>query len=318
MRKILLSIALLCGLAATTSGANPQGGLTDGQVIKLYQEKAPGTEKWKHQEVTLSSTSNPITFNVVEPTMKVYLPEKPNGTAMIVCPGGGFCMLSIYTEGELAAQELAKQGITAFVLKYRTSPILTKEGKNPKDAQEFISIYLPLTEVCKQQFKDKHEGKEPTVTEWCSEVPYQEMAFADANQAIKIVRQNAAEWNLDADKIGIMGFSAGAITSMHQTLFNTPETQPNFTGIIYGGWTPDVKVPTGAGPIWLCSPVNDIFHVEEPENVYHAWREAKVPAELHTFWDCNHGFGASKFEKNVDNWMHLMIGFMKDVKFLPN
>ncbi len=101
-----------------------------------------------------------------------------------------------------------------------------------------------------------------------------------------------------------MGFSAGAITSMHQTLFNTPETQPNFTGIIYGGWTPDVKVPSGAGPVWLCSPVNDIFHADEPENVYHAWRKAK-------------GFGASKFNKNVDNWLSLMIDFMKDVKFLP-
>jgi len=318
MRKILLSIALLCGLSTMASGENPQKCLKDGQVINLYQGKAPGSEKWKHQEVMLSNTSNPIIFNVVEPTMKVYLPEKPNGAAMIVCPGGGFCMLSIRTEGELAAQELVKQGITAFVLKYRTSPMLMKDGHTPKDGQEFLGVYMPLTEVCKQKYKDKHNGQEPTVTEWCREVPYQEMAFADANQAMKIVRQNAEKWHLNANKIGIMGFSAGAITSMHQTLFNTPDTQPNFTGIIYGGWTPDVKVPAGAGPVWLCSPVNDIFHVEEPENVYHAWREAKVPTELHTFWDCNHGFGASTFEKNVDNWLALMIGFMRDVKFLED
>lgn len=121
-----LSIALICSLSSLANVDNPQGGLTDGQVIKLYHGKAPGSEKWKHQEVTLSNISNPITFNVVEPTMKVYLPEKPNGTAMIVCPGCGFCLLSIRTEGELAAQELVKQGITAFVLKYRTWRILKK------------------------------------------------------------------------------------------------------------------------------------------------------------------------------------------------
>lgn len=317
MRKILLLVTLICGLSAWANGDHPGGGLTDGQVIRLYQGKAPGSEDWTHHEVTLTNTSNPITFNVTEPTMKVFLPEKPNGTAMIVCPGGGFCMLSIRTEGELAARQLAKQGITAFVLTYRTCPMLMKDGRAPKDAREFMEVYMPLTEVCKQNFKDKHNGQEPTVTEWCGEVPYQEMAFADANQAMKTVRQHAGEWNLRADKIGIMGFSAGAITSMHQTLFNTPETQPDFTGIIYGGWTADIKVPAGAGPVWICSPVNDIFHAEEPENVYHAWREAKVPTELHTFWDCNHGFGASTTEKNVDNWMALMVGFMRDVKFLP-
>jgi dienelactone hydrolase len=318
MKKTLLLIAFLCGVFTMVRGDNRQGELTDGQVIRLYQGKAPGTEKWKHQEVTLVNTSNPITFNVVEPTMKVYLPEHPNGTAMVVCPGGGFCMLSIRTEGELVAQKLAKQGVTAFVLKYRTNPMLMKDGRAPKNVQEFIGTYLPITEVCKQQFKDKHNGQDPTVTEWCSEVPYQKMAFDDANQAMKLIRRNAGKWSLNADKIGIMGFSAGAIISMHQTLFNTPETQPNFTGIIYGGWTPDVKIPAGAGPVWLCSPVNDIFGVEEPENIYHAWRAAKLPTELHTFWDCNHGFGGSTFGKNVDNWMSLMIGFMKDVKFLPD
>ena len=317
MKKLLLAIALLCGLSTMASGENPQKCLTDGQVIKLYQGKAPGSENWKHQEVTFTSTSNPIVLNVVEPTMKVYLPEKPNGTAMIVCPGGGFCMLSIRTEGELAAKELVKQGITVFVLKYRTNPMLMKDGRAPKDVKEFLSVYMPLVEVSKQKSVEKFHTQDPSVTEWCSEVPYENLAFADANQAMKVVRQNASNWNLNANKIGIMGFSAGAITSMHQTLYNTPETQPNFTGIIYGGWTPDVKVPSGAGPVWLCSPVNDIFHADEPENVYHAWRKAKVPTELHTFWDCNHGFGASKFNKNVDNWLSLMIGFMKDVKFLP-
>ena len=146
MRIILLSIALICGLSSLVNVDNPRGSLTDGQVIKLYQGKAPGSEKWKHQEVTLSNTSNPITFNVVEPTMKVYLPEKPNGTAMIVCPGGGFCMLSIRTEGELAAQELVKQGITAFVLKYRTSPMLMTDGRAPKDAKEFLEVYILFKE----------------------------------------------------------------------------------------------------------------------------------------------------------------------------
>lgn len=155
MKKVLLAIALLCGLATMVRGANPQGGLTDGQVIKLYQGKAPGSENWKHQEVTFTSTSNPIVLNVVEPTMKVYLPEKPNGAAMIVCPGGGFCMLSIRTEGELAAKELAKQGITAFVLKYRTNPMLMKDGRAPKDVKEFLSVYMPLVEVSKQKSVEK-------------------------------------------------------------------------------------------------------------------------------------------------------------------
>ncbi|QMU31432.1 alpha/beta hydrolase [Adhaeribacter radiodurans] len=138
---------------------------------------------------------------VVKPSLEVYLPAKENasGAAVIICPGGSYKVIVFQGEGIATAKEFAKNGVAAFVLKYRL----------PND-----SILI-----------DKKIG------------PLQ-----DAQQAIKLVRENAVKWGIDADKVGIVGFSAGghlastAATHFAKPLIPNPKNtnlRPDFQVVVY-------------------------------------------------------------------------------------
>lgn len=121
-----------------------------------------------------------------DPAITVYLPQKPNGKAVIMCPGGAYGWLAMGHEGHDMAQWFNNQGIAYAVLKYRL----------PQGHHE-----IPLT---------------------------------DAEQAIRIVRDNAEKWNIDPAKVGIMGASAGGhLASTLATHYSSPATRPDFQILFY-------------------------------------------------------------------------------------
>ena len=118
------------------------------QVIPLYTGTAPGSLPVVDIETSSKSSSgNSRTFviNVTHPTVTVYLPKKINasGTAIIICPGGGYARLSIEDGGYEAGKALAKEGIAAIVLKYRTwrDSVFSDFKKVPlQDLQQAINL----------------------------------------------------------------------------------------------------------------------------------------------------------------------------------
>ena len=126
-RAIILTSLLL----ALTGVANAQ------KVIKLYPGGAPGSEKLTHQrkEYFSQAWDTKVVTNVSQPTLTAYVPAPghANGTAVVVCPGGGFHALSIDSEGVDVAKWLNAKGVAAFVLEYRLVPT-GEDG-----TQEFIS-----------------------------------------------------------------------------------------------------------------------------------------------------------------------------------
>jgi hypothetical protein len=108
MRKTLFLICI-----CTSFFANAQ------KVIPLYTRAAPGSENWVWNEKEVKYGNTAFLSDVSKPTLTAYMPAKPNGTAVIVAPGGAFHILSIDNEGTEVAKWLNKKGITAFVLKYR-------------------------------------------------------------------------------------------------------------------------------------------------------------------------------------------------------
>ena len=323
MKKLFLFVmAAMLTSTSCSHATNPVKGvpvpenLTNGAEFNLYDGVAPGSENPKFQEAAFGEGDQSWIINVSDPTLTVYLPEKPNGTSMIVCPGGGFLGLCIESEGRKPAIELNQYGITVFVLKYRPSTCEKEDGQAPGNVIEMAVTMMKRLQDASNKFSAEHDGAHPNVTQICSQLPNWDFAFADADRAITIVRQNAEKWGLNPDKIGIMGFSAGGITSVHQAMTHTADSKPNFAAAIYGGWTNDVKAPEDACPLWMCSPVNDAFDPAESYDVYRAWRDAKVPTELHTFWDAVHGYGISRQGKGVDAWDKMLIQFMRDVNFL--
>ena len=149
--------------------------------------------------------------NVSEPLMDLYQAkgEVITDKAMIICPGGGLYFLSYVKEGIEVAKKLASNGITAIVLKYRTYP---REGS----VFEWHKTFCCDNKIAIDSAK--------TI------LPY---SSKDALSAIEMIRNKAKKYNIDPNKIGLMGFSAGGAVTMEATYKSTPKNQPNFIAPIY-------------------------------------------------------------------------------------
>lgn len=211
--------------------------------------------------------------NVVNPSITVYRAQKPNGMAIIMCPGGGYARLAMNHEGHDMASWFTTQGITYVVLKYRM----------PNGNYE-----VPLS---------------------------------DAEQAIRLVREHAAEWGINPQRVGIMGASAGGhLAASLASLYSSDKTRPDFQilfypvismqkGVTHGGSRQNLigenpsqeleqkySLERQVSPrspqafIMLSSddgavpPINGIGY-------FLALRDQKVPASLHVYPTGGHGWG---------------------------
>jgi hypothetical protein len=118
MRVKLIGVVVMVGILATAAHAQ--------KVVRLYSGELPGSENWKNGEKEYFSPiwNTQVVTNVSQPTLTVFAPALAvaNGTAVVICPGGGFFALSINSEGVDVAKWLTARGVTAFVLRYRLVP----------------------------------------------------------------------------------------------------------------------------------------------------------------------------------------------------
>ena len=251
--------------------------------IALYPGQIPNSIAGANEETNKDGAVRKVS----KPTLSVFLPEpgKANGTAVIVCPGGGYGALVIDREGYQVAKELNKLGIAAFVLKYR----------------------LPDEKI----MKDKSLG------------PLQ-----DAQQAIKTVREGAAGWKVDPEKIGIMGFSAGghltatAGTHYDSSFIENPKKtslRPDFMILVYpvisfldkighkgsaanllgakptaekvSYFSNELHVKTSAPPAFITHAGDDtVVGVSNSILFYEALNAKGVPADMHIYSKGEHGY----------------------------
>ncbi len=285
MKRFCLS-TLYLGVLLTAIGAAQE-------VIPLYPGTAPGSaqESYPEKEYFSKTWNTEVVTNVTKPTLTVFKPspELKNGTAIVICPGGGFMALSINSEGIDVAKYLTERGATAFVLKYR----LAHSGEDA--TQEFGPLYAD-----KQKFNEMLEKEEP-------------LAVADGLAAVVYVRQHAAEFGVSPDRVGIIGFSAGGSVTNQVALRYAPEGRPAFVAPIYGGETPkDVPVPTDAPPIFIVAATDDGLGLA-PASVamYTKWTYAHKSAELHIYARGGHGFGMHKQNLPTDHWIDRFAEWME-------
>jgi acetyl esterase/lipase len=248
---------------------------------------ATGSEDWSWQEKSYFSPiyNLQIVYNVSKPSLEVYLPDSAtaNGTAIVICPGGGFRTLSINSEGIEVAKWLNKRGVTAFVLRYRLVHSLTDD---------------PVKEMIGEMGDQKRfiEKSKPLFP----------LAIADARNALAYVRSHASDYGISATKIGIIGFSAGGTLAQAAAFGYTPENRPDFDAPIYA-YVPEGGLPAVAGdapPLFLVAASDDQLHlVPSSLLLYNAWLAAAKPVELHLYARGGHGFGMRKQNLPTDKWI---------------
>jgi acetyl esterase/lipase len=129
------------------------------------------------------------------------------------------------------------------------------------------------------------------------------LANADGQQAVRMVREHAAEWGIAPDRIGIMGFSAGAHVAGGVALQHESDSRPDFAAVIYGALREQVVVPPDAPPLFIALANNDEITTESSLCIYSAWKEAGHPVEMHSYAVGGHGFGMRKQGLPCDSWI---------------
>jgi acetyl esterase/lipase len=229
--------------------------------------------------------------NVTIATLTPFLPDpaKATGTAVVVTPGGGFRTLSMENEGYDVARALAERGVAAFVLKYRLN-------QTPADLQEYARPPAPGA------------GPPPRRPS-----PDQRMAglapqLEDSRAAFALIRSRAGEWGIDPDRIGMVGFSAGAMLTM-ATAIAGEEAKPAFLGDIYGPLTA-MTPPADAPPLFIALAADDPLFPETDFGLIKAWKDAKAPVEFHYYEQGGHGFGMYPKETTSTDWFDAFVAWM--------
>ncbi|HEV3024788.1 MAG TPA: alpha/beta hydrolase [Pirellulales bacterium] len=247
-------------------------GMAPGEAVasgeERFEEQKPGQREVKRLT------------NVSKPTITFYRPprERDTGTAVVICPGGGYHILAMDLEGEEVATWLNTIGVTGIVLKYR---VPHKEGRPPHEA--------PLN---------------------------------DAERAMSLVRSQANDLGLAADRIGILGFSAGGhlaaatSTNFDQRTYEALDAadkvscRPDFTVLVYpaylvdkeGKLSPEIRVTKESPPTFFAHAYDDGIGPENSIGMFTALKQAGVSAELHIYASGGHGFGLRPSEHAASTW----------------
>ncbi|RMB53961.1 alpha/beta hydrolase family protein [Sphingomonas sp. PP-CE-3A-406] len=258
--------------------------------IVLGTGKLPGAtapEAWHSQYGSVFAR------NVTIATLTPFLPDpsKATGTAVIVAPGGGFKTLSMENEGYDVARALAAKGVAAFVLKYRLNP--TPEAM-PAFEKSMAAMFSSIARAPRPKPDAMMAGLAPQI--------------ADARAAFALVRKRSAEWHVDPTRIGMVGFSAGAMLTMATTVAGG-DAKPAFIGNIYGPLAA-MTVPASAPPLFVALAADDPFFGNSGFGLIESWHAAKRPVEFHLFEQGGHGFGMYPKTTTSTGWFDEFVRWM--------
>lgn len=258
----------------------------------------PASESWFRQ------WGDPMARNITTATLTPFLPEpgKANGAAVIVAPGGGYRWLSMGNEGWEVAEALRKQGVAAFVLKYRLHP-------TPESLEDFTA-WMNRPRTAPTPPSDSTKAAAPPRGAMQLDLSNQ---LEDAEAAYAMIVSRAKEWGVDTDRIGMIGFSAGAGLTMHSTL-HSKTMKLAFIGPIYGGMGP-VEVPKNAPPMFNAI-ASDDFLFRGQFGVIDSWFKAGIPVEFHLYQNGGHGFGLGNPNRTSNRWFEAFTHWLDVNGFL--
>lgn len=258
--------------------------------ILLWQNGAPGSEGKTGSEKLRIVEGDHVISNIHHPSVTVYLPAREKATGAAVIIAPGGGHRELW---------ITHEG-------YNVAKWLSERG-----IAAFVLKYRLAKDTLSTYTVDKDE-------------------LADIQRAIRLVRHNAKEWNIDTAKIGVMGFSAGgelaALSAMRFDNGNSnagdavdrESSRPAFQGLIYPGNSARFEVANNAPPLFIVGGYNDRNDISiGVAEVYVKYKKAGVPAELHIYSNAGHGFGIREKNKGaVAGWIDRFYDWLGDRGFL--
>ncbi len=279
-------------------------------VVEIWPGKVPdesgniGAERFRmspaldRKQVEVTEPTRMIT-DVTKPTLTIYRPpkDKDSGTAILICPGGGYWNLYWQLEGEEVAEWLNSLGVTGIILKYRVPRRPDEPQGEParrplQDAQRAVSLV---------RSRAGEWGINPERIGIVGFSAGGHLAIATATSFDKRTYEPID----DIDKISC---------------------RPDFAIPVYSGYlkakdkdelAPGLRIPTGTPPVFLAHGGDDI--VSPPENsvlIYLALKRAGVPAELHIYATAAHDFGVRKSDHPCSTWTESCANWLRHQGFL--
>ncbi len=292
-------------LVASMCVAWPVAGADDSLVVEIWPGKVPdesgniGPEKFlmspklDHKQVEVTETTQMVT-GVTKPTITIHRPakDKETGTAMLICPGGGYWNLYWQLEGEEVAAWLNSLGVTGIILKYRV-PRRPDEPKGEparrplQDAQRALSLV---------RSKGREWGIAPQRIGMVGFSAGGHLAIATATSFDKRTYEPID----DVDKVSCRPDFAVAVYSGYLKVADKDELAPG------------IRIPPETPPIFLAHGGDDI--VSPPEHsvlMYLALKRAGVPAELHIYATATHDFGVRASDHPCSTWTESCANWLR-------
>lgn len=291
----LPGFALLC-LAAPSPAAEPafRG--------PLYESAAKGSESWTYERTVVERGPVRSIYNTREPRYELYLPDpaRANGAAVVMLPGGGLRVLGTGAETDREIDRFLEHGIAVILLEYRTlqlSPDEVDRALAPPEPNA-PPVRFPKLAIVNGNANPARDNPQMAAL--------LELAVADARAALRLARGHAREWHLRADRVGIIGTSAGGGVGFGALLADAPpEEKPDFLISIFGPSLQDVAVPAEAPPLYLVTEADHGPVTDGLLAVFSLWKGA------------GHVYEVPNFSMTVDLWGTRLFDWLRERSVIP-
>jgi endo-1,4-beta-xylanase len=259
------------------------------QAITLWPDGAPGANSDGGEEIIniYESTGDHLISNIHDPSITPYIPSAENATGIAIVIAPGGGHREIWIDHE----------------GYNVAQLLSENG-----IAAFILKYRLARDENSTYTVEKHSVR-------------------DMLRAIRLVRSRAGEWNIDPDKVGIIGFSAGGQIAGLADMYadsgrtdtddpvDTFSSKPNFQALIYPGWINGIVPSEQSSPAFILGGYKDMESISTGmAELYLKFKELEVPAELHIYANASHGFGIRQGDTGASSkWPAALIAWLHDV-----
>lgn len=297
---------------ARTTTIGPWQAPSTGKQLSIWPGPAPDTDSVSQPPESVLTVATPealhgstsqAVFDVTSPTMTIFPPKGRNsGAAVIVFPGGGFKAVVITLQGTEICNWITSKGMTCIISKYRV----------PKS----------------NHYRDEKCD--------CGVTPRVPRALQDAQRTIRLVRSRSRQLNIDRNKIGVLGFSAGGyLVAQTSNIFEPAykavdavdmvSSRPDFAISFYPGHLcrpggkldPAIRVTSRTPPTFLLQAWDDPIDKICNATLYaRALDQAGVPAEVHLFAKGGHAFGLRHSDRPVSIWPRLVEAWLQEIGIL--